>query len=179
MNEREALTLLRPAVEATDATWADLGAGTGTFTGVLANLLGPGGTVLAIDRDPAMVDALERMASAPAANRARIVPATADVRDLPPLPPLDGVLLANVLHFVPRQEQRGVLEAVSRLLSPPGRVVVIEYEDREVSRWVPHPVSSARLAGLARAANLSAPSVLGTVLSMHGGTLYAAVLRPG
>src|SRR5262245_12950400 len=48
---RDAIALLRPAVSATRGTWADLGAGTGTFTLALAELLGPGGRVFAVDRD--------------------------------------------------------------------------------------------------------------------------------
>ena len=38
--------------------WADLGAGTGTFTSALAWLLGQGATVLAVDRDPGALGAL-------------------------------------------------------------------------------------------------------------------------
>ena len=42
--------LLRPAVEP-GGTWADIGAGEGAFTLALADLLGPGGRIVAVDRD--------------------------------------------------------------------------------------------------------------------------------
>ena len=44
--------LLRPAVEP-GGSWADIGAGEGAFTLALADLLGPGGRILAVDRDRA------------------------------------------------------------------------------------------------------------------------------
>ena len=50
MNVRDAVQLIAPAVPA-GGRWADLGAGRGTFTAALARLLGPGGTVYAIERD--------------------------------------------------------------------------------------------------------------------------------
>ena len=41
-------------------TWADLGAGTGAFTLALADLVGPGGNVIAVDRDRGALHDLER-----------------------------------------------------------------------------------------------------------------------
>jgi precorrin-6B methylase 2 len=51
LNHSEALGLLHPATIRQGETWADLGAGTGTFSKALAELVGPTGTVHAVDKD--------------------------------------------------------------------------------------------------------------------------------
>ena len=54
MDHADHVALIRDGVHgATDGPWADLGAGTGAFTLALADLLGPGGLIFSVDRDPA------------------------------------------------------------------------------------------------------------------------------
>jgi ubiquinone/menaquinone biosynthesis C-methylase UbiE len=50
MDHREMMALIRPAVPGEGGSWADLGAGAGNFTRALGNLLGPKGTIYAVDR---------------------------------------------------------------------------------------------------------------------------------
>jgi len=94
--------------------------------------------------------------------------------DLPglPAPQLDGVLLANALHFV--SDGEAVLRRLAKWVRPGGRVVVIEYNQRGATRWVPYPIPPARLATLTAAAGLAAPVVTATRPSAFGGTLYVA-----
>jgi SAM-dependent methyltransferase len=89
------------------------------------------------------------------------------------LPPLDGIVMANALHFVRNQPEAVALAA--SYLRPGGRLVVIEYQDRPPSRWVPHPVSSARFAELAADAGLSPPRVVARRPSAYGGEMYVAM----
>ena len=168
MTHDEAAKLIAPAVPAHGSRWADLGAGTGTFTRALASLLAPGACVYAVDRDPRALSAL--------GTDARITPLRADFGDpgaweALALPPLDGILLANALHFV--ADQASVLARLAAGLRPGGRLVLVEYEGRPASRWVPYPVSSARLATLLPA-GMSAPVLAGSRPSAFGGTMYAA-----
>jgi hypothetical protein len=58
MEIQEAVDLLRDAVGDSNGIWADLGAGTGTFTLALAELLGGGSTIYAVDADANAVHAL-------------------------------------------------------------------------------------------------------------------------
>ena len=51
MDHADHVALLRPAVWPGGGTWADIGAGEGAFTLALADLLGPGGRIVAVDRD--------------------------------------------------------------------------------------------------------------------------------
>ena len=51
MNHTDHVRLIRPGVEGVGPRWLELGAGEGAFTLALAELLGPGGEIVAVDRD--------------------------------------------------------------------------------------------------------------------------------
>ena len=165
MNLADAAALIAPAIHRAGGTWADLGAGSGTFTRALLQLLGPGARVHAVDRDASSVRALARIAGVTAVR--------ADFSEALELPTLDGVLLANALHFVPASEQAGVLARVARLVRAGEGIVLVEYEHRAPSRWVPYPVSFARFTELARDAGLGAPTRAGERDSAFGGAMGA------
>ena len=176
MNESEAIELIRGAIPAAAGNWADLGAGEGTFTRALAALLGPGSRVWAVDRDARALASLRRRP--PGGPAAEVVTLTADFTRPLGLPglgegSLDGILLANALHFVPDPE--AVLGRLVERLAPGGRLVVIEYDRRRASRWVPHPIPPARLRELAARAGLTEPVVVAQRPSAFGGDLYVAV----
>jgi SAM-dependent methyltransferase len=140
----------------------------------LAQLLGPDSRIYAIDRDLRAVAALERWAAKDAAN---VIPVKADFArpfDPPGLeePRLDGILLANSLHFVP--DPALVLGRLAVWVRPGGRVVLVEDDRRAASRWVPHPIPAARLRALAASAGLTTPIVTATRPSAFGGVLYVA-----
>ncbi|HEX7040874.1 MAG TPA: class I SAM-dependent methyltransferase [Trueperaceae bacterium] len=175
METSDAVDLIRGAVSGTGGTWADLGAGTGTFTRALAELVGAEGTVYAVDRDPYALAWLTGPAR-PGPGGARLVPLVADIRSPLPLEGLDGVVVANALHFVPRGDQERVLGLVASYLRPGGALVLVEYDQRLGSPWVPHPVPPRRFADLARAAGLGAPREVGRRRSRYGPRdIYAAV----
>lgn len=170
MNDRDAVDLLRPAVPpSSGAHWGDLGAGTGTFTRALATLLGVDAEIHAVDADARALRALgDRRTTAP-----RIHVHHADFTRRLHLPPLDGILMANALHFV--RDQAAMVALAASYLRPGGRLVVIEYEDRAASRWVPHPVPFECLAELAADAGLTPPRVVATRPSAYGGRMYVAL----
>ena len=175
VNTRDAVAVIAGAVREPGGTWADLGAGTGTFTRALAELLGATSRIYAVDRDAADIDALKRWSVREAPN---VIPVEADFTralDFPQLHEslLDGMLLANALHFV--RDQDAVLTRLVRHVRPGGRIVLVEYDRRAASRWVPYPIPVADLPALADAAGLSKPEVVGTRASAYKGVLYAAV----
>ena len=90
-----------------------------------------------------------------------------------PESPVDGMLFANSLHFVPDASE--TLRRLVALLKPGGRVIIVEYDRRASSRWVPHPVESDRWPELAAAAGLVKPVVTARRPSEYAGELYVAV----
>jgi len=185
MNHDEMTALIRHGVPNQGGVWADLGAGRGNFTFALRELLGPAAAIWAVDRDARAVAAIHaRLAAAgPPALPGRPWPAgaaihavQAQVEQLPALPPLDGILMANLLHFI--RDQAALLRRLVPLLKPGGRLLVVEYEQTMPLPWVPYPVSFARLQSLAREAGLGEPALIGTRRSPSSGReMYAAEIR--
>jgi SAM-dependent methyltransferase len=181
MEIQEAVDLIRDAVGDGTGIWADLGAGTGTFTLALAELLGAGSTIYAIDAD---ADAVHALGDLPAVGETRIIPVKADFTrplELPGLggsrAPLDGLLMANALHFV--RDVTGVLSRLVQNVRGGGRVIVVEYDQRRASRWVPHPIPAASWPTLVAAAGLVDAAITATRPSMYSGILYVgAATRP-
>jgi SAM-dependent methyltransferase len=170
VNTSEAVALIEAAVPRRNATWADVGAGDGTFTRALVELLGPASRVYAIDRDARAVASLRRWAEREGAS---VMPVETDFTlplELPEL--LDGLLVANALHFV--RDAAAVLAGLAALVRPGGRIVIVEYDRRAASRWVPYPISTDRLPALAASAGLSTPMITATRPSAFGGILYVA-----
>jgi len=173
------VALLKTAVESTEprtgSTWADIGAGTGAFTLALADLLGPGASIVAVDRDRG---ALERNAQAVATSfpETSLTTLVADFTrplDLD-LPVLDGLVCANSLHFVGRATQVDVIRALAAHLKPDGRFVVVEYDADSGNPWVPHPFSSSRWPALAAAGGLRDAVIHHRVPSRFLGAIYSA-----
>jgi SAM-dependent methyltransferase len=93
------------------------------------------------------------------------------------LPPLDGILAANAIHFV--RDQAALLRDWRGYLKPAGRLVVVEYDADDGNRWVPYPLSFAALSALAPAAGYAEPVLLGSRPSRFLGRIYAAVASLG
>jgi ubiquinone/menaquinone biosynthesis C-methylase UbiE len=169
----DAVALIKSSVAGRPGTWADLGAGRGTFTRALVEVLGPESRVVAVDRDPSAVAEIESWAKDAAPN---VTAVTGDFTGKMPLPatPLDGILLANTLHFVKTQEQGALLARLAELLEDGGRVVLVEYDKRAASRWVPYPIPIARLQELAAAAGLGRFTVSESRPSNYEGIIYVA-----
>lgn len=177
MDHADHVALLRSAVEP-GGTWADIGAGTGAFTLALADLLGPGGRIVAVDRD---AGALAGNMNAVAARfpAVELELAVADFTDRLDLPPLNGLVAANSLHFVSRDRQIEVIRGLASLLRPGGRFVVVEYDADRGNPWVPHPFSEASWGRLAAAAGLLEARSIGRVPSRFLGAIYSALaIRP-
>ena len=156
--------------------WADVGAGTGAFTLALADLLGPGGRIVGIDRDGQALEEAAEVVSArfPGVTLETLV---ADFTRPLDLAALDGLVAANSLHFVPRERQVEVVRALAGHLRPGGRFVIVEYDADRGNKWVPHPFAATSWTELATAAGLVDARLLGRVPSGFLGAIYSAVAR--
>jgi ubiquinone/menaquinone biosynthesis C-methylase UbiE len=164
--------LLREGVEGAGKVWADLGSGKGAFTLALADLLGAGAVIHSVDRDGA---ALQRQREAIGARfpEASVEYLAADFTGSLSLPPLDGVLMANSLHFI--EDKEPVLRGISGLLRPGGRLVVVEYDSDRGNTWVPHPMSYRTWEALAARAGFTGTRLLRTIPSRFLGRIYSAL----
>jgi SAM-dependent methyltransferase len=170
MDERDAAELIIDAVGKGRRYWADIGAGSGTFTRALRSLLPPESLIYALDSDPEAIEQLGALGD-------RIIAVEADFThefSLPrTAPPLDGLLLANALHFV--RDAAGVLRRLVQLVRPGGRVVIVEYDRRAPNPWVPYPIGSGHWPGLAQTVGLTSARVTARAPSLYAGELYVGV----
>src|SRR3974390_1669746 len=103
MNHDDHVALLRDGVDQHGGVWADLGSGSGAFTLALADLLGPSGAIFSVDRDRAALREQERAMRRRFPDRA-VTYLAADFTRALDLPPLDGIVMANSLHFQREKE---------------------------------------------------------------------------
>jgi ubiquinone/menaquinone biosynthesis C-methylase UbiE len=169
MDRADLVDLLRDGVIAQGGRWADLGAGDGAFTFALADLLGPGAKITAVDRDSG---ALGRLASSVGDTQASIQTIVADFTRPLALSDLDGIVMANSLHFV--RNKAPVLASVRDMLRPGGTFIVVEYETDRGNPWVPHPFSFRTWEGMAAAAGLEDTRLLHQYPSRYFGSMYSA-----
>jgi ubiquinone/menaquinone biosynthesis C-methylase UbiE len=171
VTHEEALELLRPAEISEGETWAELGAGSGTFTSVLAELVGVTGKVYAVDKDKRALSYIK----VKGLNAAPITTHQQDFTKLLTLENLDGILMANALHFV--RDQASLLRQLRVYLKPKGKFVVIEYDIARANPWVPFPLSFENLKILTSRARLQEPVKVMTRGSRYHREMYVAVVN--
>jgi len=152
--------------------WADLGCGDGTFTVALASLLPAGSTVHAIDTDS------RASSRVPKHHReVTILTYAGDFTTFPwPFDALDGVLMANSLHYV--REQAAFLGRIDGALRR-RRILLVEYDTTRANAWVPYPISEARAIELFQSAGYGHSTNLGRKRSMYRrAEIYGLLLTP-
>jgi ubiquinone/menaquinone biosynthesis C-methylase UbiE len=171
LSHADHVRLLRDGVTP-GGVWADLGSGWGAFTLALAELLGPAGQIHSVDRDRG---ALERQAREMAARfpSVKVGYQRGDFTTSLDLAQLDGIVMANSLHFV--RDKEPVVQLVGSYLKPGGRLILVEYDSDRGNLWVPHPLSFTTWQATAQAAGFSAPRLLAAVPSGVLGRIYSAL----
>jgi ubiquinone/menaquinone biosynthesis C-methylase UbiE len=155
--------------------WAEFGAGTGAFTLALRDVSGPEVEIIAVDEDGGSLRSLRNSVE-------RWFPGThlrtvqADFASELQLPPLDGILAANAIHYEP--DQVALLKGWRAYLKPEGRLVVVEYDTDVGNRWVPYPLSFGSFSRVAQAAGFAPAARIGSHPSRFLGGFYAAVTVP-
>jgi ubiquinone/menaquinone biosynthesis C-methylase UbiE len=174
MNHADHVKLLREGVPTTGGVWADFGAGTGAFTLALADLLGPTGEIYSVDKDRGLLRTQEQAMRA-RFPRTTVHYLTADFTQPLDLPLLDGLVLANALHFQKYIAQERVIHLLKSYLRPGGYLILVEYNVNRGNLWVPHPLSYQGWQKLARESGFAQTQLLATAPSRFLREIYAAV----
>jgi len=109
-------------------TWFDLGCGNGLFSEALKGLLPKDSFIYAIDKEPTSF------------RSKQIEFLQLDfVNDPLPKVFVNGILMANALHFVKDKIQ--FLDKIKEKLLPGGVFLLVEYDMVTPNHWVPYPVN--------------------------------------
>lgn len=150
--------------------WADLGCGEGAFTLALAEILAPGSRIDAFDTDD------RALAEIPARRNGVVIEKHhADfVTHLPPAH-LDGIVMANSLHYV--ADQRSFVERATGTLVRAGAFLLVEYDSNAPNAWVPYPLSLNTCAQLFDELGFEILSTRTHSSRYQSGTMFSALLR--
>ncbi len=173
MNHQDHVNLLSPANLPPGGIWADLGAGAGAFTLALRELAGAEAEIYAVDRDRGRLRELEDAWRQRFGDASRLHVVHADFTRPLEIPPQDGILMANSLHFFKDKEK--VLHHVGTFLKTGGALLLVEYDTDSGNLWVPHPLSFETWRRLALQAGFSEPRLLATRPSSFLRGFYSAM----
>ncbi|MGA2062501.1 MAG: methyltransferase domain-containing protein [Thermoguttaceae bacterium] len=110
---------------------ADIGAGTGLFTQLFAEQVGPKGNVYAVDIGPEFVKYIADQAKK--LGHEQVVKTVLNTQDSAELPPasIDVAFICDTYHHFEHPEK--MLASIHRALRPGGRLVIIDFDLRKDS----------------------------------------------
>jgi ubiquinone/menaquinone biosynthesis C-methylase UbiE len=175
--------LIAPAIPLLGGTWVELGSGTGIFTEELYKLVGSRAEIFSIDKNAHALEKQKRMfaSSYPEAHIhfLNVDFTKVDFTRQLDIPPLDGILMANSLHFVAFDLQRPLVARLCSYLKRQGILLIVEYEAHHGNLWVPHPITYNSFDFLAGEAGMVDIHRLASIPSSFMGEMYSAMaVRP-
>ena len=110
---------------------ADIGAGTGLFTQLFAERVGPKGTVYAVDIGPAFLKYIDEQAKKQ--KHERVIKTVLNTHDSTKLPAgsIDVAFICDTYHHFEHPEK--MLGSIHRALRPGGRLIIIDFDLRKDS----------------------------------------------
>lgn len=174
MNHNDHVNLIKPAFldENPNASFADFGAGSGSFTLALRQVTDSSTNLYAIDKDKSALRELENSFASRFGSTANLIVIHADFSKSLNIPPLDGILMANSLHFF--KDKIKVLKHIKTFLKPNGKLIMIEYNVDKGNLWVPYPFSFSTFESMCKEAGFDSPTLLATHPSSFLNGFYSA-----
>ena len=172
MNHDDHVALLRGGIAHPGGVWADFGSGTGAFTLALADLIGPAGVIYSIERDRSALAEQARSLHEHFPNSI-VHYRPADFTRRIDLPPLDGLVMANSLHF--HRHKEPIVQLLKSYLNPQGHFILVEYNIEQGNNAVPYPVSFRQWENLAQRCDFTRTQLLKTRPSRFLKEIYSAV----
>jgi ubiquinone/menaquinone biosynthesis C-methylase UbiE len=153
--------------------YADFGAGSGAFTLALRELVGLDALIYAVDKNRASLKELESNYRARFNTTDNLILLPKDFSSPLEIPPLDGIVMANSLHFFKDKEK--ILRHVRGFLKQNGTLLIVEYNVDSGNLWVPYPFSFDTCRVLVSRAGFSEPRLLAKTPSRFLKEFYSAV----
>ena len=173
MDHADHLNLIRTGVPNQGGVWAEFGSGRGAFTLALAELIGLNGMIYSVDKNMQALNEQERaIKSRFEEHGPEIHYLAADYTTPLDLPPLDGLLIANSLHF--QRDKKSILRAILDYLSPGGCLILVEYNIHHGNPWVPYPIPYNDWQVLAQECGFINTRILGVRPSRSMREIYSA-----
>lgn len=161
MQQSQAIHLIQNAITGQQPQrWADLGSGSGTFTFALNSILPTGSHLTAVDK---------QFQNLPNFLKADFEKDELDLADL------DGILMANSLHYI--RDKTKLIKKLEAYFSLRPTFLIVEYDTTRNNPWVPYPVNYANLHQLFTTLGYTSITKLAEVPSRFGGRMYSALIR--
>jgi trans-aconitate methyltransferase len=150
--------------------WADLGCGSGTFTSALASLLIPKSKIYAVDKSKSSLEKISGY------KNIIIEKLHADfIEDKLPLD-LDGILMANSLHYV--NNKNALIKKLEQNFKSDIAFLIVEYDSDISNHWVPFPISFSSLKHFFEVLGYDSIQKMNEHPSIYGrAPMYSALIR--
>lgn len=172
MTHQEHVHLIQKAITQKGGIWADLGSGDGAFTLALADLLGKDAIIYSLDQDNQRLEKQKNEFQKYFPNT-KVTFIHTDFTQQLDLPLLDGIIMANALHYV--HDQATFLQHLQTYLKPHGKLILIEYNtDEGQAPWVPYAISFEKFSQLAQETGWKDIQLLEKIPSTYWNEMYSA-----
>ena len=152
--------------------WADLGCGDGLFTRALANLLGKDSIIHAADTNQRALSTIPDKEKETLIKKYKFDFVDKEL----PFNHLDGILMANSIHFV--QDKSTFISRLKTRLKPAHTLLIIEYDMDVSNPWVPYPISFKSLEKFFRENGYDSILKLQEMPSLYNrANIYSAVVN--
>jgi len=172
MDHTDHVNLLRPANLQQGGIYADFGAGSGAFTLALRELIGLDATIYAVDKDRVSLNQLDSAHRARFNTTRSLILLPKDFSHVLDMPPLDGIVMANSLHFF--KDKQRILQHVREFLKPNGTLLIVEYNVDKGNMWVPYPLTFETYSKLIPRAGFTEARLLAKMPSRFLNEFYSA-----
>ena len=171
MQHKDHVNLIQDAITEKTGTWADFGSGDGAFTQALRDIAGEGIEIYSVDlnKDRLINQQFQFKNSFPNTNIQYI---NKDFTKDLELPSLDGILMANSLHYI--KDKISLLQLMNKYLKDKGKLVIVEYNTDNANPWIPFPLSYKTFELLIEKTNFNNAQLLYTIHSDWLNEIYSA-----
>lgn len=171
MDHKELTHLIQKAIITKGGIWADFGSGEGAFTLALRDLAGKDVEIYSVDKDKERIKKQQEQFAIqfPGTN---IHYVTQDFTQNLIVPPLDGIIMANSLHYV--KDHSSFLKLVKKYLKPKGILILVEYNIDKSNHWVPYPLSFTTFMKETMQAGFAHIELLEKIPSAYWEEMYSA-----